>query len=109
MRVLFVISDLGFHGGVNYSLERDDNDKDINLFFGLDKSIGSFMSIVGEYNLAWNDNSGDALGRGRGYLNAGLWFHPGAGITISFHFKDLLENQPHEGFANRTLRIDFTR
>ncbi len=99
----------GSTAGINYSLERDDNDKDINLFFGLDKSVGSFMSLVGEYNLAWNDNSGDALGRGRGYLNAGVWFHPGAGITLSFHFKDLLENQPHEGFANRTLRIDFTR
>ncbi len=101
---------LGFHGGVNYSLEKDDGDKDVNLFCGLDKSIGSFLSIVGEYNLAWNDNSGNALGRrGRGYLNAGVSVYPGAGITLAFQFKDLLENQPHEGFANRTLRIDFTR
>ena len=100
---------LGFHGGVNYSLEKDDNDKDVNLFGGVDKSIGSFMSIVGEYNLSWNDNSGDALGRGRGYLNAGVCVYPGAGIMLLFQFKDLLENQPHEGFANRTLRIEFTR
>jgi hypothetical protein len=100
---------LGFHGGVNYSFEHGDNDKDINFFGGIDKSVGSFMAIVAEYNFALNDNSGDALGRGRGYLNAGVSFYPGAGIILSFHFKDLLENQPHEGFANRTIRVELAR
>jgi hypothetical protein len=100
---------LGFHGGVNYSFEHGDNDKDINVFGGIDKSLWSFMALVGEYNFALNDNSGDALGRGRGYLNAGVSFFPGAGIILSFHFKDLLENQPHEGFANRTVRVEFAR
>ena len=100
---------LGIHAGVNYGLEHDDGDKDINLFGGLDKSIGTFLSVEGEYNFGWNDNSGDALGRGRGYLNAGVSVYPGAGITLSVHFKDLLENQPHEGIANRTLRLEFAR
>jgi hypothetical protein len=100
---------LGFHGGVNYSFEHGDGDKDINVFGGVDKSIGSFMALEGEYNFALNDNSGEAVGRGRGYLNAGMAFYPGAGIIISLHLKDLLENQPHEGFANRTIRVDFAR
>lgn len=100
---------LGFHGGVNYSFEHGDGDKDINFFGGVDKSIGSFMSLIGEYNFALNDNSGQAVGRGRGYLNAGVSFFPGAGIILSFHFKDLLENQPHEGFANRTIRLELAR
>jgi hypothetical protein len=100
---------LGIHAGVNYSLEHDDGDKDISLFGGLDKSIGSFLSVEAEYNFAWNDNSGNAIGRGRGYLNAGISVYPGAGITLSIHFKDLLENQPHEGFANRTLRLEIAR
>lgn len=100
---------LGFHGGVNYSFEKDDGDKDVNLFAGLDKSFGSFLVLTGEYNVGWNDNSGNALGRGRGYLNAGLSIFPGAGIAISVHFKDLLENQPHEGFASRTLRVELAR
>ena len=100
---------LGFHGGVNYSFEHGDNDKDINFYGGIDKSLGSFMTLAGEYNFALNDNSGEALGRGRGYLNAGVSFFPGAGIIISFHFKDLLENQPHEGFANRTIRFEMAR
>jgi hypothetical protein len=100
---------LGFHGGVNYSLEHDDGDRSLNLFGGIDKSIGSFLALTGEYNVAWNDNGPNSLGRGRGYLNAGVSIFPGAGITLALQFKDLLENQPHEGFANRTLRIEFTR
>ena len=100
---------LGFHGGVNYSFEHGDGDKDINVFGGVDKSIGTFMALVGEYNFAMNDNTGEALGRGRGYLNAAVAFYPGAGIVLSLNLKDLLENQPHEGFSNRTIRVDFAR
>lgn len=101
---------LGFHGGVNYSFETGDGDRDFNLFFGLDKSLGSFLSLNAEYNFGWNDNSGRALGRrGRGYLNAGVSVFPGAGITLSLHFKDLFDNQPRPGFATRTLRVEFAR
>ncbi len=100
---------LGFHGGVNYSLEKADGDKDVNLFFGIDKTIGSFLSVIGEYNAGFNDNGPNSLGRGRGYLNGGVAVSPGAGISIAIHFKDILGNRPHEGFANRTLRIDFVR
>lgn len=99
----------GFHGGVNYSFERSDGDRDPNIFFGIDKSLGSFLSLEAEYNAAWNDDAPGTLGRGRGYLNAGIAASPGGGITISFQFKDLLDNQPHPGFANRTLSIEYTR
>jgi hypothetical protein len=100
---------LGFHGGVNYSLERSDGDRDLNLFVGIDKTLGSFLSLIAEYNPGLNDNGPHSFGRGRGYLNAGIAASPGAGISIAFHFKDILGNQPHEGFANRTLRIDYAR
>ena len=33
--------DLGFHGGVNYSLETDDGDEDPSFWAGIDKNIGS--------------------------------------------------------------------
>jgi len=100
---------LGFHGGLNYSLEKADGDKDLNAFFGIDKTLGSFLSVVAEYNAGFNDNGPKSLGRGRGYLDAGLAASPGGGITLSVHFKDLLGNQVHRGFANRTLRIDYAR
>ncbi len=101
---------LGFHGGINYSLETADGERGLNLFAGLDKSIGSFLSLTGEYNFGWNDNGNRSLGRrGRGYLNAGVSVFPGAGIALALHFKDLFDNQPRPGFATRTLRVEFVR
>jgi hypothetical protein len=100
---------LGFHGGLNYSFEGEDGDKDPNAFFGVDKSLGSFAAVTGEYSMALNDNSGQAYGRGRGYLNMGISVSPGAGVTFSLLLKDLLENQAHRGFANRVIRVEFNK
>ena len=55
---------LSIHGGVNYSLERADGDRDMNVFFGADKTLLSFVSVVMEYNLALNDNSSGGNGTG---------------------------------------------
>ena len=63
---------LGLHGGINYSFEKDDGDKDLNFFIGIDKSINPELTIVAEYDFAINDNSANAIGTGSGYLNAGL-------------------------------------
>jgi hypothetical protein len=98
---------LAFHGGVNYSLEHADGDTDPNLFAGLEKSIGKFLSLLGEYNLGWNDSNRDALGRGRGYLNVAFAVSAGNGLTLKFAFKDILHNQPEITIGNRVFLLDF--
>lgn len=101
---------LGFfsiHGGINYSLERADGDRDFNLFAGVEKTVGSVISLVAEYSLAMNDNSGEATGKGRGYLNAGLRWAVGSGLTLSVYFKDLTQNGGSWEVANRTVRIEY--
>ncbi|HSQ75733.1 MAG TPA: YjbH domain-containing protein [Bacteroidota bacterium] len=103
---------LGFfslHGGVNYSLERADDDKDINLFVGAEKTIGPFVSVVAEYNIGMNDNSGNAVGRGRGYLNAGLKISLGSGLTIGVNLKDFIKNGRDITVANRTVQLEYAR
>ena len=98
---------LSIHGGVNYSLERADGDRDVNFYAGADKSLGSFASLVAEYNLGMNDSDQGASGKGRGYLNAALNFSPASGLTIGFCFKDILKNGRIEEGATRTIRIEF--
>jgi hypothetical protein len=103
---------LGFfslHGGINYSFERADNDRDFNLFFGAEKSIGPIVSLVLEYNMGLNDNGGDALGKGKGYLNTALRCSLGNGLTIAVHIKDLIHNGQDTGVANRTVRLEYAR
>ena len=104
---------LGFfsiHGGVNYSLERADDDKDFNVFAGVEKSVGGVVSLVMEYNLGANDNNGKALGKGRGYLNAGVKWTVGGGLTLGVCLKDLVRNSSNEiTVANRTVKIEYAR
>ncbi len=100
---------LSFHGGVNYSFERADGDTDPNIFGGIEKTLGPNISVLAEYNLAWNDSNRDALGQGRGYLNLGVRGSLGGGFTIGFNIKDLIKNQNRETVGNRTLKCEFVR
>lgn len=104
---------LGFfslHGGVNYSLERADEDKDINMFVGVEKSVGGAVSLVAEYNAGINDSNGKALGKGRGYLNAGVKCSVGNGLTLSVCLKDLTRNGNNDiTVANRVMRIEYIK
>jgi len=97
------------HGGVNYSLERGDDDKDVNLFGGVEKTIGPVVSVLLEYNLGANDTNGDAPGRGRGYLNAGLKCSISGGLTLGVNLKDLLKNGNTVHVGNRTVKIEYAK
>lgn len=100
---------LSIHGGLNYSLERGDEDRDLNAFLGVEKTLGSAMSLVGEYILATNDDGAKALGRGRGYLNFGWRWSIADGLALGLDLKDLTKNQIQESFANRTLKLEYIR
>ena len=97
------------HGGVNYSFERADGDRDINLFIGAEKTIGPIISVVAEYNFGLNDNSGSAIGKGRGYVNAGLKVSIGNGLTLGVNMKDIIKNGRDISVANRTVRLEYAR
>lgn len=101
---------LGFwalHAGINYSFEHADGDEDLNAFAGVEKTLGPFLSILGEYNLASNDSNGDALGSGRGYLNLGMRISTGNGFSLSFAVKDLLHNQNVDSVGNRVIQLEY--
>lgn len=98
---------LSLHATGNYSLENSDGDNFVNLMVGLEKTVGSQVSFILEYNFALNDNNGD-FGDGKGYLNAGLRWSVGNGFTLELDFRDLLENSLREdGSPDRGLRINY--
>lgn len=101
---------LGIHGGVNYSLENGDGNKNLNFYVGADKTIGRDISVVAEYNFGLNDNFPDstALSRtGPGYLNAGIKWSVGNGFTVEFDYKNLF-NLRKTG-SLRTIRIEYVQ
>ena len=81
---------LALHATGNYSLENTDGDNFVNLLVGLEKTVGSQVSLILEYNFALNDNNGD-FGSGKGYLNAGLRWSVGSGFTMEIDVRDLLQ------------------
>ncbi|MCS7229548.1 MAG: hypothetical protein RMJ81_05105 [Candidatus Kryptonium sp.] len=93
------------HGGINYSLEKDDGDKSVNYYIGFDKTIGNDLTFSMEYNFAINDNSANALGSGKGYLNAGIRWSLGSGFTIEFNWKDILRNK--EPGNSRVVKLEY--
>lgn len=104
-----ILGFLSIHGGINYSLERKDGDKDINAFIGAEKTIGEDISIMLEHDFGFNDSHREALGRGRGYLNFGVRWSLGSGFTFGFDLKDIIKNQRHITIGKRTMRLEYVR
>lgn len=97
---------LSLHGGINYTFERSDDSKGYNAYVGAEKTLGSALSLLAEYNLALNDNSGSANGKGRGYLNMAIRWSIAGGITLGLNVKDVLRNSKDANMVNRTARIE---
>jgi hypothetical protein len=86
------LGNLGFHGGINYSLENDDGDNDPSFWAGLDKDIGENFEFCGEYDFATNDNENLSMTANRGYLNSALKLHLGKAFILEFDLKNILRN-----------------
>ncbi|TSA28679.1 MAG: hypothetical protein D4R68_03645 [Ignavibacteriales bacterium] len=101
---------LSIHSVINYSMERDDGDKDLNLGVGFEKTIGSKVSFIGEYDFAVNDNTGNSLGKGNGYLNFGLRWSVGDGLTLGLDLRDFLNNKRIDGNkADRGIFVEYVK
>jgi hypothetical protein len=101
---------LSFHGTFNYSLESKDGDNFVNVKAGAEKTLGSSFSLILEYDFALNDNKSPSFGDGRGYLNTGIRWSVGTGLTIGFDLRDLLSNKSEtKNAADRALRIEFIK
>jgi len=107
----FFLGNLGFHLGGNYSLETKDKDEEINLFAGIDKSIGDMIVLVAEYDTAWNDNDKRTVENvemlGVGFLNASLNIHFTDYLVLKMSFYDLLHNREDTQGCDRTLTLSY--
>ena len=98
-----VLGNFGSHLGFSKNLlEADDIDDDFNLFFGIDKDLTADFSMFLEFNAALDDNGykdqradlkGLTIGKGRGYLNAGLRWQVAPSFYMEIDFNDILINK----------------
>ena len=100
----------GWHFGVNYSLEKDgDDDKDVNLFGGLDATFNYNLGLLLEYDVAINDDksSFDFSGKGRGYLNLSVKWLFTQNLELEVVAKDLLVNRRESDTFTREIRMTY--
>lgn len=102
-----LLSDFSVHGGVNYSLE-DEDESGVNLFGGMSIELIAGFSVLLDYNAALDDRNPDVASsrtRGRGYLDSGIRFDYMENLRLKVLFKDLLGNyEPEKGVA-RSIEI----
>ena len=98
---------LDFHGGVNYSLENDDGDSDINLFTGAVLAVNQDFDLLVEYDFGVNDTENNSLGSGNGYLNGGLRLNIKKIVYLEFFLKNLLQNKKEVKYFNREFKITY--
>lgn len=96
---------LGMHAGINYSVEDEDGDTDPDLFFGAHKKINEELVILAEYDTAINDNSDNAIGSGKGYLNCALRWSFAQRLFVEFAWKNILENNETIVGSSREIKL----
>ncbi len=107
-----LLRDLSIHGGVNYSLE-DEDENGVNVFGGFSMELIEGFCILLDYNAALDDDDPDVASsrtRGRGYLDSGIRFDYMENLRLKVLFKDLLGNyEPEKGVARsiEILYIDY--
>ena len=111
-----LLGNLGLHAGISKSLsENDDGDKDINVFFGIDKELNRSFSLLVEYDAALNDNLGGGdyalnditFGKGKGYLNAGIRWAMSPNLMLEINFNDINQNTNSE-YTNREIKVMYS-
>ncbi len=99
---------VSFHGGANYTLERNDDDFDPNIYIGTEKSIGPIVSWLLEYNFAF-DNDRNNHGFWNGSLGTGIRVSTNIGLNADILFKNLLTSDFAHDKVIRAVRIQYVR
>jgi hypothetical protein len=99
---------MGFHAGVSYNAIEDNDDKNLDIFLGIDKSLNEELTLIAEYDLGMNDNGQLSFGRDRGYLNASVRWVFARKLGVEFIMKDILNNLKDSSNAIRELRLTYT-
>lgn len=101
---------MSIHGCLNYTFEHGDGDNFLNMQTGVEKTIGRRVSLIGEYNFAFNDNGSKLYGKGNGYLNLGVRWAVAEGFTLGMDLRDLLSNKKYSaGAADRAIHLEYIK
>jgi hypothetical protein len=94
---------MSVHGGLNYSIEPSRDERTLDYFLGVEKTIGPVVSLMAEYN------SSDGPTSTGGFMNLGVRWSVGGGFTLGFDLKDLTRSGDHVSIGNRAVKLEFLK
>jgi hypothetical protein len=101
------VGHFSIHGGLNYSLENEDQDN-ANAFVGIDWEAVSGLDFILDLDGAFNDNRDDGrYGGGGVYLDGAIRVTYGENLQLMLVFKDLTKNYTPERRIGREFEIAF--
>ena len=100
------IGAIGFHGGLNYSLEPSTSNRLPNFYGGIEQNIGNRGSVNIEYNATLDEKPGLVMDK-KGLLNLSFRYAFTQNMTIEFQFIDILKNMKGNQGALRRLGIEY--
>jgi hypothetical protein len=98
------LGSLALHGGINYSFDPILAERFPNAYIGIEKTIGSVVSLVIEYNPTLDDPRVRLRG---GLLNTAVRVSTGRGFTIEVQLRDVFHNLPGATQPYRMARVEF--
>jgi hypothetical protein len=104
------LGQLAGHFGVNYSFEPAADKRCVNMYGGVEQSIGSNFAINMEYNFCQDEKDYKQLSQ-LGLLNAALRYSISRGVTIELEFRDLFNhrNDNKNNNLERRFNLEFIK
>lgn len=85
----WALGNIAAHGGLNYSVEPNSDNKNVNFYAGCEQSLGSRLAINFEYNFNLDEKNYDIL-ENCGMLNSSIRYSIADGVTLELELRDLL-------------------
>jgi hypothetical protein len=101
------VGNFSLHGGINYSLENQDDDN-LNAFAAIDWEAMPGLEFIVDFDGAFNDNLDDGrYGGGGMYIDGAVRVTYGENLQMMLIFKDLSKNYTPERRIGREFEIAF--
>lgn len=102
---------MGLHLGANVNPMENDDDAGLNVWIGVDKAVNDELSIIAEYDFAWDDVK-TGLSSTKGFLNAGVRWALADRLSMELDFRDVLKNRKDVAMrpvnsVSREIRITY--
>lgn len=102
----WLLGNLALHGGFNYSFEPEPEDRSVNLFYGMEQSLGNSFAFILEINATLDDDSTE-LNTSTGLANLGIRWGVSDGLTLELQVRDVLGTQDNLSDFTRFIALEY--